>query len=55
MPMTWNEQGERIVELGVLLEWYRKMLTNSPVHQYWLRRARREHETLETNGAALGG
>jgi hypothetical protein len=37
MPMTFDAQGRRVVELSTLLRWWRARMTADPVHQARLR------------------
>lgn len=39
MRMTFDKQGRRVVELPVLLAWWRARMTADPVHQARLRRS----------------
>jgi hypothetical protein len=45
MPMTFDHHGRRVVELQVLLAWWRDRMTADPAHQYRMRRMRQETET----------
>lgn len=38
MPMTFDAEGRRVVELGALLAWWRARMSADPVHQQRLRR-----------------
>lgn len=45
MPMTFDQQGRRVVTEQTLLAWWRARMTADPAHQYRLRRMREETES----------
>lgn len=48
MPMDWDVRGGqkvRVVELSVLLRWWRQRLKNDPIHQQRLRAQKRQQHT----------
>lgn len=48
MPMDWDVRGGqrvRVVELSVLLRWWRQRLKNDPIHQQRLRVQKRARVT----------
>lgn len=38
LPMTFDSEGRRVVELRTLLAWWRDRMTADPAHQYRLRK-----------------
>lgn len=44
MPMSWRN-GFRVVEITVLLAWWRERMNADPAHQYRMRALRKETET----------